>query len=59
MKIDLSCPHAHYGERMRLDCKIADAPCGHQYFKACKGWWALTPAAERCPLRKKEENHAE
>lgn len=52
MKLTLSCPHAEYRENMVIYCKKQNAPCGHIYFKACKGWWTLTPSAAKCPLRK-------
>ena len=56
MKLTLSCPNASYGKDLRIRCSNAgDGPCGHQYFKSCKGWWALVPRADRCLLRKKEE----
>lgn len=54
----LSCPHASYGEQMKIRCsRSGGAPCAFQYFKACKGWWALRPNAEDCRLRRKEENY--
>ena len=28
--------------------------CPHVYFKRCKGWWANTDQAERCPLRREQ-----
>ena len=52
----LACPYAEYTDGMRIHCKKACAPCGHAFFKRCKGWWALSPQAERCPLRKRSEN---
>lgn len=56
MNLKLSCPHAFYGPDQRIRCgKAGDGPCGHQYFKRCKGWWALLDSADRCLLRKKEE----
>ena len=58
MKIPLSCPQASYGAGMIIQCRKAGGRCGNQYFKRCKGWWALTEAADRCPLRKEAE-HAE
>lgn len=52
MKITLECPHAHYDQNMRIRCTVADDRlCAHQYFKACKGWWALTDQAKDCPMR--------
>lgn len=59
MKLTLSCPHASYGPDLRIRCGKADnAPCGHQYYKRCKGWWALLETAARCLLRNKEETQA-
>lgn len=48
----LSCPKAKYVDEMRIWCTARNAPCGHIYYKQCKGWWALTPSAESCPIRK-------
>lgn len=55
MKIPLSCPHASYRSGMRIWCAKTGSWCGNQYFKQCKGWWALTERAALCPIRKKEE----
>lgn len=56
MKLTLICPNASYDPEMRIRCsKAQGGPCGHQYFKRCKGWWALLGTADRCPLRNKEE----
>lgn len=55
MKIPLSCPHASYKTGMRIWCAKTGNWCGNQYFKACKGWWALTERAALCPIRKKED----
>jgi len=52
MKIPLSCPQAEYKEGMRIWCKAAGNWCGNQYFKRCKGWWALNERAAACPLKK-------
>ena len=52
----LSCPHAEYRDGMRIYSNKADAYCGNQYFKTCKGWWALTDKAGRCPVRKDDQN---
>lgn len=51
MKIKLECPNAEYVEGMKIHCKAVKGRCAHVYFKACKGWWALTPQAARCPMR--------
>ena len=59
MNVPLACPNAEYREKMIIYCKKTDAPCGHVFFKACKGWWALTPRAACCPLRKEDEIHDE
>lgn len=59
MNLKLSCPHASYGPDQWIRCgKAGDGPCGHQYFKRCKGWWALLDSSDRCLLRKKEEPQA-
>ena len=53
MKIDpLTCPHAQRREETRIWCAKAGDWCGHVYFKRCKGWWVLSPQAERCPMRR-------
>ena len=52
MNLKLDCPHAKYGRGMVIYCQADGEPCGHQYFKPCKGWSALSPGAERCTLRK-------
>ena len=51
----LACPYAEYTDGMKIHCKKACALCGHAFFKRCKGWWALSPQAEKCPLRKCSE----
>ena len=55
MKIPLNCPHAYHGPGMRVLCRRNEKLCGHQQFKSCKGWWVLSPQAERCPLRKEDK----
>lgn len=57
MEVKLSCPKAEYRDGMRIFCRKANNWCGNAYFKRCKGWWALTDRAARCPLRK-EKDHA-
>lgn len=57
MKLTLSCPHAEYRANMIIFCKKQDAPCGHVFFKTCKGWWALLSTAENCPLRKETKTN--
>lgn len=57
MEVKLSCPQAEYRDGMRIFCRKANNWCGNAYFKRCKGWWALTERAARCPLRK-EQDHA-
>lgn len=52
MEIKLSCPFAKYGEGLKINCTKTDGRCAHVFFKTCKGWWALSPQAEICPLRK-------
>lgn len=51
MEVKLSCPQAEYRARMRIYCKSAGGWCGNVYFKSCKGWWVLTDAAAKCPIR--------
>lgn len=54
MKLTLSCPHAEYRGN-QIYCKKAGSWCGHAFFKRCKGWWALSPQAEKCPYRKEKK----
>ena len=56
MKLVLTCPKAKYGPDMMIICTHDGQPCAHQYFKSCKGWWALTPGADRCPVRGETNN---
>ena len=51
MKLTIDCPHGAYNPQMFIFCEKAGAPCGHQYFKKCKGWSVLTEGAATCPLR--------
>lgn len=53
MKVRLSCPQAVYGDGMKIICTKTGRLCAHQFFKRCKGWWALSDQAERCPVRLK------
>ena len=53
----LTCPQAEYRENMIIWCKKTGGPCGHVHFCSCKGWWVLSPSAEKCPVRR--ENHGE
>jgi len=53
MKITLDCPNAYHGTGMRVYCRSTNGLCGNQYFKSCKGWWTLTEAAKKCPIRGK------
>ena len=55
MKITLACPHAEHRSGV-VYCKKTGQPCGHQYYKVCKGWWVNSPSAAQCPLRR-EDNH--
>lgn len=53
--LTLSCPFAYYAEGMRIRCSRSEnggGACAFQYFKRCKGWWALLPAAADCKLRR-------
>ncbi len=56
MKLKLSCPQAEYRSGMRIFCRKTGDLCGNQYFKRCKGWWALTEKADRCPKRKENQD---
>ena len=56
MKIRLDCPHAEHRHEMVVYCKKTGEPCGHQFFKSCKGWWVNSPSAAKCPLRKEEDH---
>ena len=57
MKPDkLTCPNAKYRDEMRIYCEKAEDYCGNAYFLRCKGWWALTEGADRCPLRKERKH---
>lgn len=55
MKVRLDCPHGEHRGGV-VYCKKTGEPCGHQYFKSCKGWWVNSPSAAKCPLRR-EETH--
>lgn len=57
MTVKIECPNGSYDQKMKIKCSKAGY-CGNQYFKRCKGWWALTENAKRCPLRE-EENGTE
>lgn len=52
MKIRLSCPFAKYVEGMKINCTKTGGRCAHVFFKSCKGFWALSPQAAQCPVRK-------
>ena len=51
MKAKIDCPMGRYDSEMRIICKADGRPCGFQYYKACKGWWALTDRAAGCTRR--------
>lgn len=51
MKIKLECPNAEYRQGMRIFCKADGGPCGHVYYRMCKGWWALSDGARKCTRR--------
>lgn len=58
MKINLDCPHAVHGDRMRVFCKANNNQiCLWQYYKSCKGWWVNSPAAAECLIRKEQEEN--
>lgn len=52
MKINLGCEHAKHDNRMRVMCLKTGMPCAFQFYKRCKGWWALTDGASGCLARK-------
>lgn len=54
MKIKLTCPWAKHDDKMRIICIKRGGLCGNQYFRSCKGWWALTDRAAECPVRRYE-----
>lgn len=54
MKVLPSCPNGKYVEGMKIQCTKTENRCAHVYFKRCKGWWANTDQAERCPLRREQ-----
>lgn len=56
MRIKLSCPHAEYRSEMRIWCRKRGCPCAHVYYKTCKGWWALSPQAADCPVRRENDD---
>lgn len=39
---------------MRIWCNRTGGLCVHVYFCQLKGWWALNPNADRCPVREEE-----
>ena len=53
--LQLACPYAYYTNGMKILCSHESSRgmtyCGHQYYRRCKGWWALNEAAARCKLR--------
>lgn len=56
MQIKLPCEYAKHNSRMQVICrKQGGTYCGHQYYKSCKGWWALSDTAAGCPLRKERK----
>lgn len=57
MKIKMSCPYAKHDERMRIICTKRGGLCGNQYFRSCKGWWALTVSADACPIRRNNDGN--
>ena len=52
MKLTLACPYAKYNSEMQIICSKLAGPCAHQFYRECKGWWALTQQAADCPARK-------
>ena len=59
MTLKLECPHAEYRDGMRIFCTKSGEYCGNQFYKRCKGWWALNANAARCPLRRDDHGQAE
>ena len=55
MNIQLDCPHAYHGERMKVFCKKSGGLCLFQFYKNCKGWWVNSPSAGQCLIRKEKE----
>ena len=55
----LACPEAEYRERMIIWCRKTGGPCGHVHFYSCKGWWVLTPQAEKCPIRRDDNGESD
>lgn len=55
----LTCPHAHYNERMYINCEKTDDLCAHQRWCNGKGWCILTDQAGDCPARKEKKNERE
>lgn len=53
----LDCPYAKYVSGMMIRCEKRGQPCGNVFYKQCKGWWALTPAAAACPIRKEKDDN--
>ena len=53
MKVPIGCPEGEYRAAMRIWCRKAKGWCGNQFFKRCKGWWALNERAAACPLRRR------
>lgn len=51
MRLTLECPHGEYVEGLKINCDKTGGRCAHQYYRKCKGWWVLSDAAGRCPLR--------
>ena len=56
MRVTLECPMAEYRAGMKIYCKKTNSFCGNAFYKRCKGWWALTEKAKRCPLRREEND---
>ena len=57
MQVTLECPQAEYRAEMVIWCRRTEEICAFQYFKACKGWWALTGQADGCRLRNQPEEN--
>lgn len=51
----IACPHAKRTQGAILCKAREDKPCLHQYFKPCKGWWALRGSALSCKYAEQED----
>lgn len=47
----LQCENAKYISGMMIWCKKTQDYCAFQYYKSCKGWFALSPSWSGCAMR--------